>query len=178
MFTKLGLATLLFGAVTTTSMAFDGKLTTEFRAAGDQGQTTVTYYDSSCTPAGQPECIVTYLWCGSPRDIGFEVKGVPDAVLGNWLVKDGAKATLSSGKHVLSLRPTEMITNDMAGGWDLKFNAVSAEGDEDAQSWFAGLATVPKITMHTAKGDDVLPMDGENGKQLSLFLAACRTEGT
>ena len=71
-----------------------------------------------------------------------------------------------------------MITNDIAGGWDLKFNAVSSEGGEEAELWFAGLEAVPKITMSTAKGDDVLPMDGDNGKQLSLFLAACRKVGS
>jgi len=70
-----------------------------------------------------------------------------------------------------------MITNDIAGGWDLRFNAVSSEGGEDAETWFAGLDAVPKITMSTAKGDDVLPVDGGNGKQLSLFLAGCRTVG-
>jgi hypothetical protein len=161
----------------TGAFAFDGKLKAAFKAVGEQSPTSLTYYDASCVPAGRPECIVTYLWCDSPQDIGFEVRGVADAVLGRWLVKDGARARLTSEKHVLSLRPTEMITNDMAGGWDLQFNAVSSEGGEDAQSWFAGLAAVPNITMSTANGDDVLPIDGDNGTQLSLFLAACRTVG-
>jgi len=168
---------LTLALATTGSVAFDGKLTAVFKAVSDAGPTTLIYYDAACTPSGAPECVVTYLWCDSPRDIGFEVQGVPNEVLGKWLAKDGARATLTSGEHLLQLRPTEMITNDIAGGWDLKFNAVSSEGDEDAQSWFTGLATVPKITMSTAKGDDVLPMDGDNGKQLSLFLASCRTVG-
>ena len=175
---NVGPATLLFCASTSAALSFDGKLTAEFTAAGDNGQTRLTYYDASCSPTGSAECAITYLWCGSPNDIGFEVRGVSNSVLGNWLVKDGAKATLSSGKHVLTLRATQMITNDMAGGWDLQFDAVSSEGDEDAQTWFAELAAVPEITMSTAKGDDVLPMDGKNGLQLSLFLAACRAVGT
>lgn len=176
---QLGLLTLAVLAVAATgAIAFDGKLAAEFKAVSDQGPTTLTYYDASCTPKSAPECVVTYLWCDSPRDIGFEVRGVADAVLGKWLVKDGARATLTSKEHVLRLRPTEMITNDIAGGWDLKFNAVSSEGSEDAELWFAGLEAVPNITMSTAKGDNVLPIDGDNGKQLSLFLAACRTVGT
>lgn len=173
-----GLAALLFCASTSSAFPFDGKLTAEFKAASDQGPTRLTYYDASCSPSRSAECAITYLWCGSPNDIGFEVRGVSNTILGDWLLKDGAKATLSSGKHVLTLRPTEMITNDIAGGWDLQFDAVSTEGDEDAQTWFAALATVPEITMSTAKGDDVLPVDGENGRQLSLFLAACRAVGT
>ncbi|MEO9229040.1 MAG: hypothetical protein ABI216_08865 [Devosia sp.] len=106
------------------------------------------------------------------------MRGVADAVLGKWLVKDGAKATLTSKKRVLLLRPTEMVTSDIAGTWDLKFNAVSTEGGEDAEFWFAGLEAVPEITMSTAKGEDVLPVDGENGTQLSQFLAACRKVGS
>ena len=175
---KLRLLPLLAVALSSSgAMAFDGKLAAQFTAVSDQAPATLTYYDASCTSGGRAECIVTYLWCDSPSDIGFEVRGVPDAVLGRWLVKDGARATLTSGTHSLPLRPTEKITNDMAGGWDLRFNAVTSEGGEDAQTWFAGLATVPKITMSTAKGNDVLPIDGDNGRQLSLFLAACRTVG-
>jgi hypothetical protein len=176
---KISLAALMALALSTSgSMAFEGRLIADFKPVSDQGPTTLTYYDASCAPSEAPECIVTYLWCDSPRDIGFEVRGVTDDVLGRWLVKDGARATLTSGSHMLRLRPTEMITNDMAGGWDLKFNAVSSEGGEDAELWFGDLVAVPRITMTTAKGDDVLPMDGNNGKQLTLFLAACRTVGT
>ena len=179
MASKLAPVILLTLALATTgSVAFDGKLTAVFKAVSDQGPTTLTYYDAACTPSGAPECVVTYLWCDSPRDINFEVRGVADDVLGKWLVKDGARATLTSGKHALQLRPTEMIANDIAGGWDLKFNAVSSEGGEDAEMWFSGLEAVPKITISTAKGDDVLPVEGSNGMQLSLFLAACRTVGT
>lgn len=175
---KLGLVTLLVVVgVSTGTQAFEGKLTAKFDAGSDQGPTTLTYYDASCVPGEAPECAVTYLWCDSPRDIGFEVLGVTNEVLGKWLVKDGARATLTSEKHLLRLSPTEMITNEMTGGWDLKFNAVSTKGGEDAEMWFAGLEAVPKITIRTAKGDDVLPTEGDNGKQLSLFLAACRTVG-
>ena len=164
-------------AATTGSVAFEGKLAAEFKPVSAEGPTTLTYYKASCKQSARPECVIAYLWCDSPQDIGFEINGVADAVLGKWLVKDGAKATMSSGKHLLALQPTEMIMDDLVGGWDLKFNAISAEGGEDAQSWFVGLDPVPKITISTGKGDDVLPIDGDNGKQLSLFLAACRTVG-
>jgi hypothetical protein len=175
---KLGLTALLaLAAATTGSVAFEGKLAAEFKPVSAEGPTTLTYYKASCKQSARPECVIAYLWCDSPQDIGFEINGVADAVLGKWLVKDGAKATMSSGEHLLALQPTEMIMDDMVGGWDLKFNAISAQGGEDAQSWFAGLDPVPKITISTGKGDDVLPIDGDNGKQLSLFLAACRTVG-
>ena len=90
----LSLLALAFAA--TGAVAFDGKLTATFTAVSDQGPTTLSYYDSACAPSGAAECVVTYLWCDSPRDIGFEVRGVADTVLGKWLVKDGARATLTS----------------------------------------------------------------------------------